>query len=583
MSDLFLKTRKFIHGFLIPVLGTGYTIDTPINVARFGVTSTIPLTDHVLIEKARKYYCTVYNKYYEKLKITDRIGIISSYLNTVNDIVNDQIEKIKSESFDDHLSDLVKYFRLLPDYSELKIKYLKMLGCSDINIKLKLEKELRDSVEPGFVDANIMTKLDNDINKDGSRREIPDAKAALLAYAKSDLNGGIVFSAGLSKSLFALLKEEECKDFQINQDGSIKKSIILKVSDYRSARLQSEYLAKKGIWVSEYRIESGLNCGGHAFATKGFLFGPILQEFKEKRQSLYNNSFELINKFFKKEGKEEIKSDVKLPFFITAQGGFGTGKEQSIVSRYFKLNSTGWGTPFLLVPEATSIDDDTLSALVNAGKDEIKLTEASPMGVLFWSLETSSSREAMKEAASREEYLITPCPNRGLVNNTEFGDIPMCVASHEYMKQKMEEIIGRNLNLEETKAEMIKVFIKECICFRLGNSFLIKKGIIKKGLVSACPGPNLAFFTEIVSFLRMVDHIYDRDNVISVDRPHIFINEAVEYLNYTVSHANRIPSMEKFKENFLNGLDFYKKWSSNLPLEERERFLKDLDNLRRVL
>ena len=37
---------------------------------------------------------------------------------------------------------------------------------------------------------------------------------------------------------------------------------------------QSKVLAKKGIWVSEFRIESGLNCGGHAFAPGGY--APVL-------------------------------------------------------------------------------------------------------------------------------------------------------------------------------------------------------------------------------------------------------------------------------------------------------------------
>ena len=65
------------------------------------------------------------------------------------------------------------------------------------------------------------------------------------------------------------------------------KKIILKVSDYRSAIIQGKFFAKKGLWVSEYRIESGLNCGGHAFPTQGYLMGPILEEFKKNIDSLF--------------------------------------------------------------------------------------------------------------------------------------------------------------------------------------------------------------------------------------------------------------------------------------------------------
>ena len=56
------------------------------------------------------------------------------------------------------------------------------------------------------------------------------------------------------------------KDFFPDVNGKIKKKIVLKVSDYRSAIIQGKFLAKKGLWVSEYRIESGLNCGGHALS-----------------------------------------------------------------------------------------------------------------------------------------------------------------------------------------------------------------------------------------------------------------------------------------------------------------------------
>ena len=77
-------------------------------------------------------------------------------------------------------------------------------------------------------------------------------------------------------------------------DGYIKKKIVLKVSDYRSAIIQGKFLAKKGLWVSEYRIESGLNCGGHAFATDGLLMGPILSEFRDNKDELVKQTYEVL-------------------------------------------------------------------------------------------------------------------------------------------------------------------------------------------------------------------------------------------------------------------------------------------------
>ena len=73
----------------------------------------------------------------------------------------------------------------------------------------------------------------------------------------------------------------------------MRKKIVLKVSDFRSSLIQGKFLARKGLWVSEYRIESGLNCGGHAFASEGFLIGPILEEFDRKKAELVEQLHEL--------------------------------------------------------------------------------------------------------------------------------------------------------------------------------------------------------------------------------------------------------------------------------------------------
>ena len=45
------------HTFHIPVMGIGFTIDTPIKVAHLGISSVISLVDDILIEKIRKHYC----------------------------------------------------------------------------------------------------------------------------------------------------------------------------------------------------------------------------------------------------------------------------------------------------------------------------------------------------------------------------------------------------------------------------------------------------------------------------------------------------------------------------------------------
>lgn len=53
---------KTPHSFHIPVMGTGFTIDTPLKVARYGISSVISLVDDELIEKMRGHYSRLYGE-----------------------------------------------------------------------------------------------------------------------------------------------------------------------------------------------------------------------------------------------------------------------------------------------------------------------------------------------------------------------------------------------------------------------------------------------------------------------------------------------------------------------------------------
>ena len=44
------------HSFHIPIMGLGFTIDTPVKVAQYGISSVISIIDDVLIEKMREIY-----------------------------------------------------------------------------------------------------------------------------------------------------------------------------------------------------------------------------------------------------------------------------------------------------------------------------------------------------------------------------------------------------------------------------------------------------------------------------------------------------------------------------------------------
>ncbi len=60
-----------MHNFYIPVMGTGFTIDTPLNVAKYGVSSVVSLVDDVLIEQVRKYHCNRLKEPYEPISDSD--------------------------------------------------------------------------------------------------------------------------------------------------------------------------------------------------------------------------------------------------------------------------------------------------------------------------------------------------------------------------------------------------------------------------------------------------------------------------------------------------------------------------------
>lgn len=573
----FLNFMYNKHSFHIPVMGIAFTLDSPIKVARFGIDSVISIVEDRIIETMRNHYYPMVNKTYFPISDnTDdcRAKRIQDYLNLVNEIVHQQITQLKNSAFEKG-SEIVKYFEMLPDNHTAKKIYNTFVQLKDENEKKKLEKLLREQITPGSIDVNIMTKVDKEnFNAKGELlTDQSDAVAALRGYAKSNLeHSAIVFSAGLNPRLYNYL--EQCDSFNIDEHGQFKKRIIIKVSDYRSALIQGKYLAKKGFWVSEFRIESGLNCGGHAFATDGVLMGPILEEFKTKKEELKNSLFELYHKFNTENNRNVFFGCPDLK--ITAQGGIGSFEEDQLLKNYYEIDSTGWGTPFLLVPEATTVDAHTLNKLACATADDIKLSHNSPLGVRFHYLKGTSSYEE-KLNRIKDGKPGSPCPEKHLAMNTEFKGEALCTASKKYQKLKIAEIESLELNDEDRKNQLSKVLDKECLCIGLSNAAAInyKKPFIKNNSsVTICPGPNIVNFSKIVSLDTMVDHIYGRTNIMTNDqRPHMFINELKLYIDYLVEQLLEIKNLEEdskkkrsllsYCDNLLSGINYYKNLVNN--------------------
>jgi hypothetical protein len=486
------------------------------------------------------------------------------------------VEQLRQSSFEEG-SELEKYFELLPDGGTVKQMYQDMKALPAGDAKQNLQDQLRQMVQPGAIDVNIMSKIDK-TNYDSSGNALPpefsDAQAAFRGYALSDLASAVVFSAGYNPRLYAYI--EQFPDFYPDKDGVIKKKIILKVSDFRSAVVQGKIFAKKGLWVSEFRIESGLNCGGHAFATEGLLLGPILEEFKSKKEELGAELFELCNAATAESNRPPYPTQPALK--ITVQGGIGTANEDQFLLNHYELDGTGWGSPFLLVPEATNVDDNTLNNLVTASPEDYYLSDASPLGVPFnnFSKSTSETQRLERIAKGRPG---SPCHKKFLVSDTEFTTEPICTASRKYQHLKLKQLDEMGLTGEEYDIRFKQITGKDCLCEGLGSTVRLKDGIPlsnKLAAVAICPGPNLAYFSGVFSLSQMVGHIYGRLNILnSVYRPNMFINELNLYVDYlkkklegsTTLSPKQVKSLNTFKENLLEGIDYYKGLASSFKRE----------------
>ena len=60
-----MNTNNPIHTFHIPVMGLAYTIDSPIRVAQYGISSVISIIDDEVIEKMHTFYSKKFHLHYE--------------------------------------------------------------------------------------------------------------------------------------------------------------------------------------------------------------------------------------------------------------------------------------------------------------------------------------------------------------------------------------------------------------------------------------------------------------------------------------------------------------------------------------
>ncbi|SHM02958.1 hypothetical protein [Chryseobacterium polytrichastri] len=562
--------KKPLHNFHIPVMGLAYTIDSPIRVAQYGISSVVSIIDDEIIEKMKNFYNEKFNLNYLSIstKIEDyRAKRITAYLDMVDDIVNEKFDAFKEE-IAKNTTALKNFADMLPNTSELKNGLQNLLNQKESfasSIKQFIEKNLA----PGSIDVNIMTKVDKDNFKKNEQLPViyNDAHASLRGFANSKLSSSVVLSAGMNPRLYSYI--EEFNDFFPDEKGFLKKKIILKVSDFRSAMIQGNFLAKKGLWVSEYRIESGLNCGGHAFATEGLLLGPIMEEFKQKKNELIDSAHSLMTNSLQQKGKMNVSEPLEMK--ITVQGGVGTSEEHDFLVKTYNVNSVGWGSPFLLVPEATSVDDETRNLLLRSKENDFYLSNLSPLGVPFNTVR-GTSNDIFRQNKNNKNRYGSSCPKKLLALSKEFSAEGICTASKKYQDIKLEYLEAEKQEITPEQFQKRKAIITEkaCLCVGLVNAAYMEQKLEIKGEkqgVVICPGPNLAFFDKEVSLSQMVQHIYGNANVLpNNDRPNMFINELKMYVDHLKKEiadfsGTLTKSQDKkwkaFKENLFEGISYY--------------------------
>ncbi len=563
-----MNSIKPVHSFHIPVMGLAFTIDSPIRVAHFGIDSVISIADDELIEKMSAFYSEKFKKPYEEIskKVEDfRAKRITNYLDLVDQIVKEKVEVFKNDLLEKK-SELDNFIKMLPTQSELKLRLDEFVEKGKTNIN-DLKSVIDQYLLPGNIDVNIMTKVDKDNFENGKQLPIEynDAHASLRGFANSKVNSSIIFSAGMNPRLFSYI--ENFDDFYPDENGNIKKKIILKVSDFRSAVIQGNFLAKKGLWVSEYRIESGLNCGGHAFATDGLLMGPILEEFKTKKEELITSASALLNKAL--EDKNKVIPQKSLPLKITVQGGVGTAEEHQMLLNLFQVDSVGWGSPFLLVPEATSVDAETRKLLAKAKEEDLYLSTISPLGVPFNTVK-GTTNSFFKQNRIDNGKAGSSCPKKLLALSKELDEEGICTASKKYQDIKLKELNEQNLSSAAYQKQFDAITEKSCLCVGLANASYLELGVPVKGQqqgVVVCPGPNMAYFSKEVSLKEMTQHIYGSQFLeMDENRPNLFIKELDLYINYFKKQLNEVKEMtslelkkwNKFKSNLVEGIEYYK-------------------------
>ena len=259
---------------------------------------------------------------------------------------------------------------------------------------------------------------------------------------------------------------------------------------------------------------------------------------------------------------------------------------------HYGTDGTGWGTPFLLVPEAVCVEPDTLTKLANAVDKEVELSDTSPLRVPFWIFRNCESEDARRRR-NAEGNPGVKCRKGYFQSNTDFTDLPVCLSSRAYVERKLKHLPTEGFSPEQLALVTETVLGRPCVCHELGGGAVQIYGIRPRVKAMACPGPNIADFSRAVSLDEMVGHIYGRASIMTrTDRPHTFLRELAIYTEYLRKQLGLFALQlcdstwqyfQEFKDNLLAGVRYYAELARKGVDGLTETFASDLDSLRREI
>jgi hypothetical protein len=209
-----------------------------------------------------------------------------------------------------------------------------------------------------------------------------------------------------------------------------------------------------------------------------------------------------------------------------------------------------------------------------------------------------TTNEQLKEKRIAENKSGSSCPKKFLALSKEYDEKGICSASKKFQDIKLKELEDKkdNFSQEVLEKKKNKITEKACLCVGLGNASFLENDIRIKGQaqgVAICPGPNMAYFSKVVSLSKMIQHIYGKISVMEMpNRPNMFVKELKIYLDYFKNEIEEFmdePStkqkkkLEKFKLNLLDGISYYQELftnKTNLFQQSKNQLLGELEELK---